>query len=109
MSARPYGSGGDWAAVIGSPSVSEEPASIEASAVQADPAETVVLAGEHLYLSTRREIAKKTWADVITVLNKKDATYVKTIDLKKDIVDMTVWGDRLVLATEDGAKYLALD
>jgi outer membrane protein assembly factor BamB len=69
----------------------------------------MVMAGDHLYLSTRREIAKKTWADVITVLNKKDGTYVKTIDIKKDIVDMLVWGDRLVLATEDGVKYLALD
>jgi len=69
----------------------------------------MVLAGDHLCLSTRREIAKKTWADVITVLNKKDGTYVKTIDLKKDIVDMTVSGDRLALATEDGLKYLTLD
>jgi len=69
----------------------------------------MVLAGDHLYLGTRREVSKKTWADVITVLNKKDGSYVKTIDVKKDIVDMEVWGDRLVLATEDGLKYLALD
>ena len=69
----------------------------------------MIMADDHLYLGTRREIAKKTWADVITVLNKKDGTYVKTIDLKKDIVDMAVWGDRLLLATEDGVKYLTLD
>jgi outer membrane protein assembly factor BamB len=69
----------------------------------------MAVAGDRLYLGTRREIAKKTWADVITVLNKQDGSYVKTIDLKKAMVDMAVVGGRLVLATEEGLKFLALD
>jgi hypothetical protein len=69
----------------------------------------MVLAGDRIYLSTRREIAKKTWAETITVLNKKDGSYVQTLDVKTDIVDMAVWGGRLVLATVDGLKILAVD
>jgi len=69
----------------------------------------MILKGERLYLSTRREIAKKTWADVITVLNKKDGAYVESIDLKTDIVDMPDWGGRLALATADGVKFLTFD
>jgi len=69
----------------------------------------MALAGDKLYLGTRREIAKKTWADVITVLDKADGSYVKTIDLKVDLVDMASLGGKLVLASSEGVKYLALD
>jgi hypothetical protein len=69
----------------------------------------LVVAGDKLYLGTRREVSKKEWADVITVLNKKDGSYVKTIDVKLDLVDMAVFGPRIVIATEQGLKFLALD
>ncbi len=69
----------------------------------------MALGGDRLYLATRREIAKKTWADVITVLDKKDGAYVKTIDIRKDLVDMLVSQGRLVVATSDGVQFLALD
>lgn len=69
----------------------------------------MAVAGDRLYLATRREIAKKTWADVITVLDKKTGAYVKTIDLQKDMVDMLASGGRLVVATSAGLQFLALD
>jgi hypothetical protein len=67
------------------------------------------VAGDRLYLSSEREIKKKTWADVITVLNKKDGSYVETIDLKEQLVDMAVWQGRLVLATAQGVRIIALN
>jgi len=69
----------------------------------------MVVVGDRLYLSTRREISKKNWADVITVLDKKTGAYVKTIDMQKDLVDFLPLGDRLVVASADGVKFLALD
>ena len=69
----------------------------------------MVVAGDKLYLASKREIDKKTWADTITVVNKKDGAYVKTIDLQQQILDMAVWDNRLVLAAADGVRFLALD
>jgi outer membrane protein assembly factor BamB len=69
----------------------------------------LVVAGDKLYVATRREVSKKTWADVITVLNKKDGSYVKTIDMKMELVDMAVFGPRIAIATSQGLKFLALD
>jgi putative pyrroloquinoline-quinone binding quinoprotein len=69
----------------------------------------MTVVGDRLCLSTRREIARKTWVDVITVLDKKDGSYVRTIDMQKDLIDMLASGGRLVVATSDGVKFLALD
>jgi hypothetical protein len=69
----------------------------------------MAVVGDRIYLATRREIAKKTNVDTITVLDKKTGTYVKSIDIQKDLVEMLPLGDRLVLATADGVKFLALD
>jgi hypothetical protein len=69
----------------------------------------LVTSGDKLYLATRHEVSKKTWADVITVLNKKDGSYVKTIDMKTDLVDMAVFGPRIAIATGQGLRFLAAD
>ena len=69
----------------------------------------LVLNGDRLYLATRREVSKKTWVDVITVVNKKDGAYLETIDVQHPIVDMTIWNGRLALATSDGVMFLAID
>ena len=69
----------------------------------------MVVAGEKLYLASKREIDKKTWAGTITVVNMKDGVCVKTIDLQQQILDLAVWDNRLVLAAADGVKFLALD
>lgn len=65
--------------------------------------------GDKLCVSARREVSKKTWVDVITVLNKADGSYVKTIDMKVDLIDMAMFGPRLAVATTEGLKVLALD
>ena len=69
----------------------------------------MVMNGDRLYVATKREIAKKEWADVITVLNKKDGSYVQTIDFQHGIIDMNVWNGRLAIATPDGVNFLSLD
>jgi len=69
----------------------------------------LALVGDRLYLSTRREVSKKNWQDVITVVSKKDGSYVETLDIQKEIVDMAVWGGHLAIATPDGVKFLAVD
>ena len=80
----------------------------------------MVMNGDRLYLATKREILvpdpeskkkkeMKVWKDVITVLNKKDGSYVQTIDLQHGIVDMNVWNGRLAIATPDGVDFLSLD
>lgn len=40
---------------------------------------------------------------------RPSGAYVKTIDLQKDLVDFLASGDRLIAATADGVKFLALD
>lgn len=67
------------------------------------------VAGEHLYLASTREVEKGTWADVITVLNKKDGSYLETVDLKMPLVDMAVWQGHLALATSQGVRVLAIN
>lgn len=67
------------------------------------------VAGDHLYLSSQREVQKKTMADVITVLNKNDGSYVETVDLKEQLVDMAVWQGHLALATAQGVRILAIN
>lgn len=80
----------------------------------------MVMNGGRLYLATERKImgpdptGKKKkdielWTDVITVLNKADGSYVQTIDLKQNIVDLNVWSGRLAVATPQGVQFLALD
>lgn len=80
----------------------------------------MVMGGDHLYLATHRKIqvpdptGKKKklvdlWTDVITVLNKADGSYVRTIDVQQNIVDLNVWNGRLAVATPLGVHFLSLD
>jgi hypothetical protein len=69
----------------------------------------LAVAGDRFYLATTREVAKKTWADVITVLDKRSGAYLETLDVKAPIVDMATAGGHLVLATSEGLQILSLD
>lgn len=80
----------------------------------------MVMNGDHLYLATKRKYTgpdptgkkKKDielWTDVITVLNKTTGSYVETIDVKQNIIDMNVWNGRLAVATPAGVHFLSLD
>lgn len=69
----------------------------------------MTVVGDRLYVGSRREIAKKTEADTITVLDKKTGAYVKTIDVQQDLTEMLPLGDRLAVATKEGLLFLALD
>jgi hypothetical protein len=70
----------------------------------------IVLDGDTVYASSNFTVAavdgkgKRIWD-----AEGKDGALIKTIDVQKDIVDMAVWGGRLVLATSDGLKILTLD
>lgn len=67
------------------------------------------VAGERLYFSSRREIAKKEFTEAITVLNKKDGSYAETIDIKEPVIDMAVWEGRLAAATSAGVRVIAIN
>jgi len=97
------------------PGVTYDSIAAPASATSAEDAtSTAVIRGNALIFWDLKVPGKKKklvdlWTDVITVLNKADGSYVRTIDVQQNIVDLNVWNGRLAVATPLGVHFLSLD
>ena len=67
----------------------------------------MLVAGPHLYITTRAAPDTKSTEDVISVLDTKTGALVAAYEVKTSVIDMAVFGKDLVLATGDGLKLIA--
>jgi len=68
----------------------------------------MVVAGPYLYITTRATPDVKATEDVITVLDAGTGAFVEAYEVRTSVIDMTVFGKDLVLATGDGLKLVGL-
>ena len=64
--------------------------------------------GPYPYITTRVKPDLKATEDVVTLLDAKNGAFVQAIEMHTSIIDMTVFGPDLALASSDGLKLIAL-